>query len=51
MQRYLETPEQVLQELDSTPQGLSAAEAEARLAKNGKNKLEEGKKDGLLKRF
>ena len=51
MQRYLETPEQVLQELDSTPQGLSAAEAAARLEKNGKNKLEEGKKDSLLKRF
>ncbi len=51
MQRYLETPEQVLQELKSTPQGLSAAEAEERLAKNGKNKLEEGKKDSLLKRF
>ena len=51
MQRYLETSEQVLQELDSTPQGLSAAEAEARLAKNGKNKLDEGKKDSLLKRF
>ena len=51
MQRYLETPEQVLQELESTPQGLSAAEAEARLEKYGKNKLEEGKKDSLLKRF
>ena len=51
MQQYLETPEQVLQELSSTPQGLSAAEAEERLAKNGKNKLEEGEKDSLLKRF
>ena len=51
MQRYLETTEQVLQETGSTPQGLSAAEAEARLAKNGKNKLEEGKKDSLAKRF
>ena len=51
MQRYLETTEQVLQETGSTPQGLSAAEAEARLEKNGKNKLDEGKKDSLAKRF
>ena len=31
--------------------GLSAAEAEKRLAANGKNKLDEGKKDSLVKRF
>ena len=33
------------------PEGLSSTEAAARLEKNGKNKLAEGKKEGLLKRF
>jgi len=51
MQRYLETPEQVLSELESSPQGLSSAEAEARLEKNGKNKLAEPPKESLFKRF
>ena len=51
MQRYLESPEQVLQEVNSTPQGLSEKEAASRLEKNGKNKLEEGKKESLGKRF
>ncbi len=51
MQRYLETPEQVLQDLGTTSQGLSASEAEERLTKNGKNKLAEAKKDSLGKRF
>ena len=51
MQRYLETPEQVLQELDTTAQGLSNAEAAARLEKYGKNKLAEAKKESLAKRF
>ena len=51
MQRYLETPEQVLREVVSVPQGLSAEEAAARLAKNGKNKLAEPPKESLAKRF
>ena len=51
MQRYLETAEQVLTELETTPQGLSDAEAAARLEKNGKNKLAEAQKDSLVKRF
>ncbi len=51
MQKYLETPAQVLADLDSTPQGLSDAEAAARLEKNGKNKLEEAKKESLFRRF
>ena len=51
MQKYLETPAQVLADLDSTPQGLSDAEAAARLEKNGKNKLEEAKKESLPRRF
>ena len=51
MQRYLETAEQVLKELETAPQGLSDAEAAARLEKNGKNKLAEAQKDSLAKRF
>ena len=51
MKHYLEETDKVLGELDSSAEGLSAAEAEARLAKNGKNKLAEGKKESLLHRF
>lgn len=51
MKHYLEQADAVLREVDSCEQGLTAAEAEERLAKNGKNKLEEGKKDSLIKRF
>ena len=38
-------------EVGSCQQGLTTAEAETRLAKNGKNKLAEAKKDSLIKRF
>ena len=51
MQRYLESPEQVLREVVSVPQGLTAAEAAQRLEKNGKNKLAEPPKESLGKRF
>ena len=51
MKYYCEDAEQVLSEVGSTRQGLEPAEAERRLAANGKNKLAEGKKDSLLKRF
>ena len=51
MQRYLESPEQVLQDVVSVPQGLTAAEAAQRLEKNGKNKLAEAPKESLGKRF
>ncbi|MBQ2931090.1 MAG: HAD-IC family P-type ATPase, partial [Clostridia bacterium] len=43
--------EQVLKEVASTESGLSPAEASRRLEASGKNKLAEGKKDSLLKRF
>ena len=51
MKYYLEETGQVLDELGSSPSGLSAAEAKKRLAENGKNKLKEGKKPSLLRRF
>ncbi len=51
MNFYKEEVDVVLKEVDSTPEGLSTAEAEARLAKFGKNKLKEAEKDSLLKRF
>ena len=51
MQKYLETPAQVLSELSTTPQGLTSAEAASRLESYGKNKLAEAKKESLPKRF
>ena len=51
MRFYCEEAEAVLRDVDSTSEGLTSAEAEKRLAANGKNKLAEGKKDSLIKRF
>ena len=51
MKHYCEEIEAVLKETESTAEGLSEQEAAARLEANGKNKLAEGKKDSLLKRF
>ena len=51
MKEYLRTKEEVLKELEVSENGLSAKEAEERLAKNGKNKLAEGKKESTLHRF
>ena len=51
MKFYLEQVEDVFREVGSAKDGLSATEAAQRLEKNGKNKLDEGKKDSLLKRF
>ena len=50
--RYYDLPHrEVLRALDSSDRGLSAPEAEKRLASHGKNRLAEAKKDGILKRF
>ena len=46
MRFYCEEAEAVLRDADSTSEGLTGAEAEKRLAANGKNKLAEGKKGG-----
>ena len=51
MKEYLADVEQVLQDQKSTKDGLSSQEAEKRLEQFGKNKLKEGKKDSLIKRF
>ena len=51
MKEYLQRTEDVLKELSSTPNGISSKDAEERLEKNGKNKLDEAKKDGVVKRF
>ena len=51
MKAYRKSYEEVLRELNAAPEGLTAAEAESRLARYGKNKLEEGKKDSVIKQF
>ena len=51
MKEYLKSTEDVLNELDSTENGLTTAEAEKRLLENGKNKLDEGKKQSIIVRF
>ena len=51
MKHYLESAEAVFTEVNSSEAGLTAAEAAARLEKNGKNKLAEAKKDSTLKKF
>lgn len=51
MKEYLKTKDDALAEVKSGQSGLSSAEASTRLGQNGKNKLAEGKKDSLIKRF
>lgn len=51
MKHYCEDISKVLEETKSSTEGLSEQVAEQRLQINGKNKLAEGKKDSLLKRF
>ena len=51
MKYYLENVKDVLKELDSNENGLTSVEANKRLEDNGKNKIEEGKKDGVLKKI
>ena len=51
MQYYLKSIDETLAEVSTTAEGLTSQEAEARLAANGKNKLEEPPKDTLLKKF
>ena len=51
MNPYFADGEKVLEELNSSAEGLSGKEAEARSEKYGKNKLAEGKKESLFHRF
>ena len=41
----------MFQELDSSPDGLQTDEAARRLERDGRNRLQEAKKDSLVKRF
>ncbi len=47
MEVWSTTPEQLYRQLESTPQGLTGAEAARRLERDGPNQLAEGKKRGL----
>lgn len=51
MKHYLQSQSEVLSALRSSENGLTSSEAEARLAEHGKNRLAEGKKDGIVKKF
>ena len=51
MKEYLCEKEEVLKNYDSSEKGLTQAQADERLQKNGKNKLAEAKKVSLLRRF
>ncbi len=51
MKHYIMTSEDVFSSVKASANGLSTAEAEKRLAENGKNKLKEGKKKSIIKRF
>ena len=51
MKYYNEEYSKVLTSLGTTEEGLSNEEASARLEKNGKNKLAEGKKVSIIRRF
>ena len=51
MKYYCENKDKVLLELNTSEGGLSSAEAQSRLEKNGKNRLEAAKGKSLLRRF
>jgi len=51
MKHYLSNADDVIQAVDGSTDGLSAAEAQERLERNGKNKLAEAKKESLIHRF
>ncbi len=48
---YCSSPQEVLDRIGSSAEGLSASEAQLRLEKNGKNKLAEAKKDSIIVQF
>ena len=51
MKFYLENVEEVFKQVKSSAEGLTSAEAEKRLAENGKNKLKEAEKESLFSKF
>ncbi len=51
MKYYCEEKEAVLNEFQTTENGLAQTEAERRIAENGKNKLREAEKESLARKF
>ena len=51
MKYYLEEIDEVFREVNSKEDGLKEEEAKKRLEENGKNKLEEAKRDGIFKKI
>ncbi len=51
MKAYLISQEEVLSQMNTSAQGLTAQEAEKRLEEHGPNRLQEGKKESLFHRF
>lgn len=51
MKHYLHSVDEVFEAVNSSAEGISSAEAEKRLAENGKNKLAEAKKVSMFSRF
>ena len=51
MKHYLHPVDEVFTHVASSENGLTEAEAQARLEKNGKNKLDEGKKKTSSKTY
>ena len=51
MKHYLHSTDEVFSEVQSSAMGLSSADAQSRLEKYGKNKLQEAKKKSTLARF
>ncbi len=51
MEHYLKEIDEVLKDVKSSKEGLSSKDAETRIANNGKNKLDEAKRDGIFKKI
>ncbi|MBQ3588815.1 MAG: hypothetical protein II980_00020, partial [Clostridia bacterium] len=51
MKEYLNSCNDVMTHYNTTQNGLSSNEAATRLESNGKNKLQEGKKESLFVKF
>ena len=51
MKWFNQSTEEVIKELETASEGLTSSEANARLEKNGKNKLAEAKKVSIIARF